>query len=331
MKHLLVTGAAGFLGGRTAKALAQRDQWSILATSRRTHRAGELESHGCIFVPGDLCDASHCDVLTQHMNVVVHTAALSAPFGDYRGFHSSNVLATETLLAACIRNGVSTFIYISTPSIYFNYGNRVNVKEDDPLPDPMVNHYARTKYLAERHVLAHHGKGIATIALRPRAIIGAEDTTIFPRILEAYHRGKLKIVGDGRNRCDFTCAANVIESIECAIRAPESAYGQAYNITDGEAVDFWEALNYALTSLGLEPPSQRVPKHLALCAAAFLEAYAKLTCSRKEPPLTRYGVGILANHFTLDITRARTQLSYAPIMSSYEGINEYITWYKQSR
>jgi 2-alkyl-3-oxoalkanoate reductase len=330
MKRLLITGAGGFLGGRTAKAFAQRGQWSVVATSRRTDRAAELESHGCAFVAGDLCDAAHCDAITRDVDTVVHCAALSAPFGDYDTFFRSNVLATETLLAACIRNGVTSFVFISTPSIYFNYQDRFDVSEADPLPEPMVNHYASTKYLAEQHVLRHHGKGIATIALRPRAIIGAEDTTIFPRILEAYHRGKLKIVGDGQNRCDFTCAHNVIESIECAMNAPESAYGHAYNITDGEAVNFWEALNYALTHLGLQPPTQRVPKGLAMTVARILELKAILTRSKKEPPLTRYGVGILANHFTLDITRAKTQLSYTPSMSSYEGIDEYIAWHNRT-
>jgi len=62
----------------------------------------------------------------------------------------------------------------------------------------MVNNYALTKLLAENYVLEKNNFGIETIALRPRAIIGAEDTVIFPRVLEAYHKGKLKIVGDGK-------------------------------------------------------------------------------------------------------------------------------------
>ena len=192
----------------------------------------------------------------------------------------------------------------------------------------MVNHYAQTKLLAEKLVLQYNNNGIETIALRPRAIIGAEDTVIFPRVLEAYYKRKLKIIGDGKNICDFTCVRNVIESIICAINAPKNAYGEAYNITDGKSYKFWDVLNYALTALGEVPPTKRVPKFIALVAAGLLEFKAKMMDEKKEPLLTKYGVGILANNFTLDITKAKKLLNYKPVMDTFEGINEYILWHK---
>lgn len=328
-KRIVVTGASGFLGGRTVKYLAVHfNEYDIIATSRRDHRAAELSAHGCHFLAGDLCDSKLCDAITQNAEIVVHCAALSSPFGPYDSFYQSNFVATKTLFEASIKQGVKKFIFISTPSIYFNYTDRFDVSEAEKLPGKMVNHYAQTKLMAEQLVLQSNGKGIQTIALRPRAIIGAEDTVIFPRILEAYHRGTLKIVGSGQNKCDFTCVQNVVEAILCAIDAPENAYGEAYNITDGEAVHFWEALNYALNALELKPPTQKVPKILAVLAAGFMELKAQLWRSEKEPPLTRYGVGILANHFTLDISKAKKMLNYHPVMKTFEGINEYITWHK---
>jgi len=331
-KRIVVTGASGFLGGRTAKFMAGHfPEYEVVATSRRMERAAELESHGCTFIAGDLCDSALCETITQTAEIVIHCAALSAPFGPYDSFYRSNVVATKTLLDASKKNGVSTFIFISTPSIYFNFKDRFHVREDEDLPKKMVNAYAETKRLAENLVLESHGQGIKTIALRPRAIIGAEDTVLFPRMLEAYHRGKLKIIGKGDNWCDFTCVQNVIGGIVCAIHAPENAFGEAYNITDGEAVNFWEALNFALTSLDLKPPTQKVPKALAFLVAGILETKAKLLGSKKEPPLTRYGVGILANHFTLDISKAREKLNYQPTMKTFDGIKEYILWHRNQK
>jgi nucleoside-diphosphate-sugar epimerase len=63
------------------------------------------------------------------------------------------------------------------------------VKESDKLPEKMINSYAATKLLAEQLVLSQNNNNFQTIALRPRAIIGAEDTVIFPRVLEAYNKG----------------------------------------------------------------------------------------------------------------------------------------------
>jgi nucleoside-diphosphate-sugar epimerase len=328
-QKIVVTGAAGFLGGRTAKFLASHfPDYQIMATSRRSNRIDEMSAHNCNFLAGDLCHINFCEALTEQTEIVIHCAALSSPFGRYDSFYQSNFIATQTLLNASIKNGVKKFIFISTPSIYFTYTDRFNVGEADELPMKMVNNYAQTKLLAEKLVLEKNNFGIETIALRPRAIIGAEDTVIFPRVLEAYHKGKLKIVGNGKNICDFTCVRNVIEAIVCAIEAPKKAYGEAYNITDGEAVNFWEALTYALTALELIAPTQRVPKKLALFAASLLEFKAKILHEKKEPPLTKYGVGILANNFTLDITKAKELLNYQPVMKSFEGINEYVLWHK---
>ncbi len=303
--------------------------YEIIATSRRIDRADELKSAGCTFIAGDLCDENFCNQLTKNVEIVVHCAAFSAPFGTYQDFFNSNVIATQTLLNASIENRIKKFIFISTPSIYFNFSDRFNVKESDPLPRKLVNDYARTKLMAEEIVLKKNTSEFKTLALRPRAIIGAEDTVIFPRILEAYHKGKLKIVGNGQNVCDFTCVHNVIESIICAINAPKSAYGEAYNITDGNPVKFWEALNFAFQELKLRPPSKRVSKKLAMFAARIVELKSMIFNEKKEPPLTKYGVGILSDSFTLDITKAKNKLNYNPIMQTFDGINEYVLWHKK--
>ncbi len=331
MKNIVVTGAAGFLGGRTAKFLAHYfPENTIIATSRRDFRKKELEQAGCQFMAGDLENADFCQKLTQNSAMVIHCAALSSPWGDYQTFYQSNVVATENLVKAAIKNNVSKFILISTPSIYFNYKDRWRVSEADPLPEKMVNHYAFTKLIAEKLVLDLNGNGIASIALRPRAIIGAEDAVIFPRVLEAYKQGKLKIVGNGENVVDLTCARNVIEAIICCINAPKSAYGQAYNITNDDSIKLWSALNLLLKGLNFEPPTKKIPVKIALLAASFAEWKNRTFSPDKEPTLTKYSIGILANNFTLDITKAKQNLNYRPVQSTLEGINEFVEWHKQT-
>jgi len=328
---ILITGAAGFLGGRTTKYFAGDEAYEVVATSRRTDRKQELEKAGCTFIAGDLCDATFCDEITQNKDIVVHCAALSSPFGAYENFYSANYIVTKQLVDASIKNGVKKFIFISTPSIYFNFSDRFDVKESDALPAKMVNAYAETKLQAERFVLAKNGNNIQTIALRPRAIIGAEDTVIFPRVFAAYEAKRLKIIGNGNNVCDLTCVSNVITAISCAIKAGDKAYGESFNITDGEGVNFWESVNYVLTSLDYQPVSKRVPKQLAMMAATIIEQKAKWTKDSREPALTRYGIGILSNHFTLNIDKAKTVLGYKPVYKTIDGINEYITWHKQQK
>jgi len=328
MPQLLITGASGFLGGRTAAHFAQMSQFAVRATSRSTKKADTLTQQGCDFVPGDLTDAAFVSRLVEGVDTIVHCAALSSPYGVREAFESANILATETLLQAARNAGVSKFIFISTPTVYVDLSSKFNVKESDPLPKKPVNRYAETKLQAERIVLANNSQAIQTLALRPRAIIGAEDTVIFPRVLNAYEKGKLKIVGKGDNVCDLTCARNVIEAIHCAIHAPDHAYGEAYNITNGEPVNFWEMLNYALESLGYNRVHKKVPKGLAIRVAALVESYYKLFHPHKEPTLTAYGIAVLADHFTMDISKAQSLLKYQPVMTTKEGIDEFIAWHK---
>jgi nucleoside-diphosphate-sugar epimerase len=329
--NIIITGASGFLGGRTAAFFAQNfPQYQVIATSRTAGKKASLENLGCQYMLGDLQDQSFCDSITKDASIVIHCAALSSPYGQYEKFHQSNIVATQTLLDASKANGVNKFIYISTPSIYVSFNDRFNVSENDPLPKKMVNDYARTKLIAEKLVLAANSDALSTIALRPRAIIGAEDTVIFPRIFEAYKKGKLKVIGSGNNICDLTCVRNVIEAITLSIDADHEAYGQAYNITDGKSVDFWQTLNGALNQLGYQNIDKKVNKKIAMIAATVVERYYKTFKPNSEPAITKYGIAILADNFTLDISKAKSLLRYKPVMTSEDGINEFIKWYKKT-
>ena len=68
---------------------------------------------------------------------------------------------------------------------------------------------------------------------------------------------------------------------------------------------------------------------MANIAATILEQKALLFSERKEPILTRYGIGVLSHNFTLNIKKAQTKLNYKPVMNTFDGINEYISWHKQ--
>lgn len=328
MQKIVVTGASGFLGGRLLKYFAEcKGYGEVVGTGRRTERKPEFERLNCRYQAGNLLDIDFCDSLLIGTDAVVHCAALSAPWGKRDEFVKANITTTLNLLKSARKAGVKTFVFISTPSIYYTFRNRFNVSESDPLPPAMVNDYAATKWEAEREVLGLHSAIFRTIALRPRAIIGAEDTVIFPRLLKAYQSGRLKIIGDGQNTVDLTSVRNVIEAVVCALHAPAEAYGQAYNITNGEPVKLWEEINFLLQQLHLTPIAQRVPWGVADAFARWLELKAKWT-GAAEPTLTRYGIGVLAHSLTMDISKARKLLNYHPVQTTREGIVEFIEWYR---
>jgi nucleoside-diphosphate-sugar epimerase len=323
--QVLITGAAGFLGGRLAKALAQQG-YQVRATSRRSHRQKELAAHGVTFMAGDLTDAAFCQQVTARQELVVHCAALSSPWGPYSSFYAANQLATQQLVDAARRSGVRRLVNFGTPSIYANYQDRLDVHEGSPLPTQPINHYAATKLAAESYVLQQNGPDFETISLRPRAIVGAEDQVIFPRLIRAYQAGRLRIIGAGDTLASLSSVPNVVHAVDRALRAPAAQMGQAYNLADAEPVRLWEEINFVLTELGHAPITRHLPYSVAMAAATLSEAKARWS-GGAEPALTRYGISVLTRHFTLDVSLAQSQLGYQPTMTSREGLREFLAWY----
>ncbi|MBU3742728.1 MAG: NAD-dependent epimerase/dehydratase family protein [Candidatus Kapabacteria bacterium] len=309
-----------------AMHLAEHEPMQVRAALRRP--SASLQHAGLVVELGDLTDADYCARLVDGADIIVHCAAMSRPYGPYTAFHAANVVATQRLLDAANAAGVRRVVNIGTPSIYATGRDRYDVSEAEPLPERMINHYAATKRDAEQIVLRANGRSAETISLRPRAIIGGGDTVIMPRLLAAQAAGRLRVIGGGTNVADLTTVRNVIEAVLCAMRAPASACGRAYNITNGEPVDLWKTIGVTMSMLGRTPPSRRIPKGVALAAAALSELLHHVLRRPGEPSLTRHGVQVLATAVTLDITAARDMLGYVPVQNTLDGITEFCEWYR---
>lgn len=324
---VLLTGATGFLGFRTLERLSINPAIEKIIATGRTIKHTHFVAHEKVnYQLGNLTDLDFVRHLVGQADCIIHTAALSSPWGKYEDFESANVQTQKNLITAADELGISRFIYISSPSIYFDAKDRINIREADPLPEKFFNSYAATKWMAERELMQ---SGLAYIILRPRALIGRGDTIIMPRLIHAFQVGKLKIIGEGRNLVDLTSVANMAHAIEQSMIVDEAGLNQSYNITNGEPVYLWDAIEQVLSLLGHRFTKKKVPFAVVNLLALWLEWKSKIT-NFKEPVLTRYGVGTLARSFTMDITKARNLLKYAPKVTTHEAMKEFAEWYVES-
>ena len=325
--NILLTGATGFLGYRTLERLIQLPTVDkIVATGRSLRNSREIINSKVSYVLGDLTNESFVNRLMENIDVVINTASLSSPWGSESSFYMANVITQKNIINASINNKVKRFIYISTPSIYYNGEDRELVKESDPLPIKFVNNYSKTKRDAE--ILLEESK-LIYIIIRPRAIIGRGDTVIMPRLIKAHSAGRLKIIGNGENTVDLTSVANVAESIILSLNAPVKALNQAYNITDDNPVVLWDYINLVFKGIGKNKIEKVVKFRVAYKVASILEWVSKWM-TKKEPALTKYGVGVLSKNFTLDVSKAKELLNYKPVITTDESINEFIKWHKEN-
>ncbi len=287
-----------------------------------------MRDKGFEIITGALTDPEFIRSELGHFTHIVHSAARSSIWGKYGDFYRDNVEVTSNLLNNI--ESLERFIYISTANIYFNFKDRIDVKEDDPLPKKYVTWYPVTKLMGEKEVLSYNKKPIHTIALRPRGIIGKGDTTSLPRVLKAYEEDKIKIIGSGKNVIDFTSIKNLAHAVTLSLTSGAETSGQAYNISDGETFGFWPLMDETTRRMGYDKKIGKIPYPIVYFAASMSELIAKIR-GGYEPSLTRYAAGIMKASFTLCNDKAREQLGYTPVISSMDSINEFLEWYQPDK
>jgi nucleoside-diphosphate-sugar epimerase len=321
----LVTGATGFLGGALAHRLHALG-WDVTAMGRDPARLKGIEAQGIRAVQANLEDAQSILDVCRGQEIVFHSAALANDWGRGEVFYKANVLGTQNVIRGCQEHNVKRLVHVSTPSIYFRYAPRINVKETDPLPPP-VTEYARTKRLAEDEVDKAFAAGLPTVTIRPRAIFGPGDRIILPRLINRLQRGILRVIGDGQNLADMSYIENVVDALLLCAEAPAHALGKKYNITNGEPIRLWAMVEKLCQRLDLKHPTQRLPYPLVDKIAGTMEFVARLLPGQPEPPLTRYSVAMVSLSTTLDISAARRDLGYTPRVSNEEGFEKFVTWW----
>jgi nucleoside-diphosphate-sugar epimerase len=313
MQRILVTGATGFLGGAVARRL-QHEGISVLATGRNAKAGAALEREGIAFRACDLAtDPEAVQHLAEGCDAVVHSAALTSPWGTRREFQAANVTAVRHIIEACVKVGVTRLVHISSPSVFFDFKDQPSLKEDAPWAYPPANLYIETKREAEALVLQAVAGGLDAIMLRPKALFGPGDSALLPRVVRVARRGFFPLFGEGDPLMDLTWIGDAAEAVRLALRAPASCRGKVYHITSGDPQPRNAVLSSMLEGCGLTVRFRRIPLNRALAVASVMEFVSRVfTLSRWEPLATRYSVGVLGFPQTLDISAARADLGYAP-------------------
>jgi nucleoside-diphosphate-sugar epimerase len=226
-------------------------------------------------------------------------------------------------LVACEQNNIQRFIHISTPSVYFEFKDKVNVKEDSPQPRP-INYYVATKAEAEKLVLASTIPN--RIILRPKAIFGPWDQTLMPRILRVIQEGAVPLIRGGDAMLDVTYVDNLVDAILLSLTKELKKPIAIYNVTNGEPQKLTDLFNALSTEFHLPLKTKKLPWWLVKTLATVLETWAKIV-SGKEPKITRYSAGVLAFSQTLDISAIKNDLGYQPRIKFTDAIKEYSQWY----
>ena len=170
---------------------------------------------------------------------------------------------------------------------------------------------------------------------------GPGDKNVVPRVLALAKKGRLKIIGYGRNKVDVTHITNVVDAhlfaeealVTCNLIGYKGSGrpgvgGKAYFITNGEPVILWDWINELLRGVGAPEITKRVSLNTAYTAGGALELLWSLLPLKGEPPMTRFVAKEMATDHWFDISAARRDLGYHPLVTVAQGMAELIAHYK---
>lgn len=324
----LVTGGGGFLGAAIVRALKARgDEVTALGRGRYP----ELEAAGVPVVRADVADSTHLARAFEGQDVVFHVAAKAGVWGPFDSYYQPNVVGTRNVIEACRAARVPRLVYTSSPSVVFDGASHENGTSALPYAEPPCHAYAATKAEGERLALAAHSAELATIALRPHLIYGPGDPHLIPRVIDRARKGRLALVGTGRNRVSLTyvdnaAAAHLQAAAKLAFEAP--CGGRAYFINDPEPVVFGEWLQVLARRLDLPPVTRRLSLSSSVRIGGVLEFLWKTFGLRDEPPLTRAVALNLGLSHWYSIDEAVRDFGYAPPVPADEGFDRMVEWFR---
>ncbi len=236
MKHILFTGAAGYIGSHTALAFLQNSDCKITIIDNL--QSGFRENVAFLerdfkarikFIQVDLGDFDAMQNLfkAQKFDAVVHFAAsLIVPESVVKPllYYSNNTKNTLNLITNCVECGVNRFIFSSTAAVY-GEPKIVPVAEDSPLLP--INPYGSSKMMSE-------------MILRDCAIANADFRFVALRYFNVAgaYRNNDYAKGQGLGQRSANATHLIKVACECAVGKRESMniFGNDYDTADGSCV-----------------------------------------------------------------------------------------------
>ena len=316
--HVVVTGAAGFIGSHTCERLVGSghrvtgldsfDGYLYPAAVKRANaeELARLPADRFRLVEGDICDAGVvAAAIGRDVDVVCHLAALAGvrpSLAQPLRYLRTNIEGTGVIAERMRELGLRRLVFASSSSVYgAKRGTEVAAfREDDPCLTP-ASPYAATKRMNELQLSTYRDLyGIGVFALRFFTVYGPRqrpDMAIAKFITAIAAERPITLFGDGSSRRDYTFIDDIVAGTVAAIERVEPGRYELFNLGGTQTISLAELVAICERTVGKRAAIDRQPDQPG------------------DVPIT------YAN-----IDRARAELGYAPTTRPEDGIPRYWAW-----
>ncbi|HEY9014755.1 MAG TPA: NAD-dependent epimerase/dehydratase family protein [Gemmatimonadales bacterium] len=321
--NILVTGGTGFTGTALVRRLIEEGHSVVALDYQEGLECDTLRSLGARVIIGSVTDAAAVDRSMKGIELVFHLAAAFRELNVPKTFYDQvNVEGTRIVLQAARREGVRKFVYCSTCGVH---GNVDHPPANEDAPIQPADYYQRTKYEAEPLVKREAGD-METVILRPAAIYGPGDPERFFMIFRRVAKGTFPMFGSGRTLYHPLYIDNLVDAFLLCM-PPGVGNGREYLIAD----EHYYAIEDIVRAVGraLDVPV-RIP-HYPILPVVVVGHVVETICKPfgVTPPIFPRRVDWFRQNRAFDITRARQELGYRPLVELEEGLRRTGAWYRQ--
>lgn len=314
MKHILVTGSAGFIGFHVSRALLDRDQTVVGVDNFNSYYYPGLKrarqeilgrSDNFVSVESDLADPMSVESIFQQFRpqVVCHLAAQAGVRYSLQNpvaYHQSNLAGFVNMIDQARRTEVERFVYASSSSVYGG-NTKIPFSENDRVDRP-ASLYGATKRANELIAYTYTQLwGIATIGLRLFTVYGpwGRPDMAYWSFLDRIVTGEtIQVYNFGKHKRDFTYIDDIVQGMLAALSSPINN-------------------KYELINLGNNRPVELMH---------FIERIEDLAGKKAVKDMVQVQPGDVLDTYA-DITKAREILGFEPTVPFETGIEEFVKWF----
>ena len=317
MKHILITGGAGFIGSNLTEYFLNKNYkitcLDNFATGHRHNIASFLDHPNYKLIEGDIRNYETCLEAVKGVDFILHQAALgSVPrsIKDPQTSNEVNVTGFLNMLTAAKEAQIKRFVYAASSS---TYGDSASLPKVEDVIGKPLSPYAITKYVNELYAdVFSKTYGISCIGLRYFNVFGRRQdphgayAAVIPLFVKKLMNHESPIInGTGEYSRDFTYIDNVIQMNELAMLTENTdAVNTVYNTAVGDRTTLNSLVTYLKDYL-----------------SEFDEKIAEVEIINGPERL-----GDIP-HSLASIEKAKTLLGYNPSHNISEGLKEAVAWY----
>lgn len=313
--HVVVTGAAGFIGSHTTERLIAAghrvtgldafDSYLYSSDRKRANAVALAQLPGFSMIEGNICDRDAvARAITPDVDVVLHLAALAGvrpSLAEPLRYLDTNIVGTGVIVERMRALGLSRLVFGSSSSVYgARPGATEAFREDDPCLTP-ASPYAATKRMNELQLSTYRDLfGLGVFALRFFTVYGPRQRgdMAISKFLDAVSAGRtITVFGDGSSRRDYTFVGDIVSGVVAAIERVQPGAYEIYNLGGTQTISLAELVEVVERTVGKAAVIDRQPDQPG------------------DVPIT------YAN-----IDRARVALGYQPTTTVAQGIPLQWAW-----